>query len=185
MPEDSISKLSQEELIQGIKENQRGVITVLYIEVFPKVKSYILQNSGDEDQAKDIYQEAFLVVWQKVKNGDFLPQNATAMQGFLFQVAKNKWLDWLRSSRFKKESSIDSLPMEVSEEAEMDGQEENLLRLEQGFRKLGESCRDLLKRFYYEKISLQDLAKTFGWTPQTAKNNKYRCMETLRKLIKT
>lgn len=71
MPKDSINQLSQEELIRGIKENERRVMSSLYIEVFPKVKSYIIQNNGDEDQAKDIFQEAFLVAWQKVKNGDF------------------------------------------------------------------------------------------------------------------
>ncbi|UZD22871.1 sigma-70 family RNA polymerase sigma factor [Algoriphagus halophytocola] len=184
MPEDSISQLSQEQLIQGIKENQRDVMSGLYLEVFPKVRSYILQNSGDEDQAKDIFQEAFLVAWQKVKNGDFQPQNATAMQGFLFQVSKNKWLDWLRSSRYKMESSMGAISIEVADSEDEILLDERLGYLEKAFQHLGESCRELLKRFYYEKVSLEDLAVKFGWTPQTAKNNKYRCMEKLRKLIK-
>lgn len=185
MPEDTISQLSQEELIQGIKENQRDVISALYLEVFPKVKSYILQNNGGEEQAKDIFQEAFLVAWQKVKNGDFLPQNATAMQGFLFQVSKNKWLDWLRSSRFKKESPLSVTSIEAAEPEEEVLQEERLAQLELAFQQLGESCRELLKRFYYEKVSLEHLAESFGWTAQTTKNNKYRCMEKLRKIIKS
>lgn len=184
MPEDSINQLSQEQLILGIKENQRRVIEALYLEVFPKVKSYILQNSGDEDQAKDIFQEAFLVAWQKVKNGDFLPQNATAMQGFLFQVSKNKWLDWLRSSKFKMESTMGAIVIDVADSEDGLLQEERLTQLEKAFKQLGENCKELLKRFYYEKVSLENLAEKFGWTVQTAKNNKYRCMEKLRKIIK-
>lgn len=184
MPKVSINHLSQEELIQGIKENHKDTIAAFYTEVFPKVKSYILQNSGDEDQAKDIFQEAFMVAWQKVKTGEFHPQNATAMQGFLFQVSKNKWLDWLRSSRFKRESSLDAISMDVADSEEEMLQEERLSILEKAFQKLGESCQELLQQFYYQKVSLEDLAKKFGWTAQTAKNNKYRCMEKLRKIIK-
>ena len=184
MPEDSIRQLSQEQLIQGIKENQRNVMSVLYQEVFPKVRSFVIQNSGDEDQAKDIFQEAFLVAWQKVKNGDFQPQNATAMQGFLFQVSKNKWLDWVRSSRFKMETSIGDNSFEMADWEEENLQEERLTQLDRAFQQLGDSCKDLLKWFYFEKVSLEDLAAKLGWTPQTAKNNKYRCMEKLRKLIK-
>ena len=55
----------------------------LYKETFPKVRNYILKNSGDEDQAKDIFQEAYLSVWQQVNAGDFSPKNNTALQGFL------------------------------------------------------------------------------------------------------
>ncbi|MDE0561081.1 sigma-70 family RNA polymerase sigma factor [Algoriphagus sp. NF] len=183
MPKDSINQLSQEELIQGIKENERRVMSSLYIEVFPKVKSYIIQNNGDEDQAKDIFQEAFLVAWQKVKEGEFLPQNSTAMQGFLFQVSKNKWLDWLRSSRFKKESSLGAISIEVADAEEEFLLDERLSMLDRAFQQLGESCQELLKLFYFKKMSLDKLAQSFGWTPKTAKNNKYRCMESLRKII--
>ncbi|TDK44105.1 RNA polymerase sigma factor [Algoriphagus formosus] len=183
MPKDSINQLSQEELIQGIKENERSVMSSLYIEVFPKVKSYIIQNNGDEDQAKDIFQEAFLVAWQKVKAEEFLPQNSTAMQGFLFQVSKNKWLDWLRSSRFKKESSLGAISIEVADAEKEFLLDERLSMLDRAFQQLGESCQELLKLFYFKKMSLDKLAQSFGWTPKTAKNNKYRCMESLRKII--
>ncbi|GAB2474308.1 MAG: RNA polymerase sigma factor [Cytophagales bacterium] len=184
MPKDSISLLSQEELIRGIKENDRKVMSSLYIDVFPKVKRYILQNNGDEDQAKDIFQEAFLVAWQKVKAEEFLPQNSSAMQGFLFQVSKNKWLDFLRSGRFKKEQTLSGFSIEIAEEKELGESEERTLALDVAFQKLGESCRELLKQFYFENLSLEKVAQSFGWTTQTAKNNKYRCMETLRKIMK-
>ncbi|WP_111668891.1 RNA polymerase sigma factor [Algoriphagus litoralis] len=185
MPKDPISQLSQEDLIRGIKDNERKVMTALYVEVFPKVKHYILKNNGDEDEAKDIFQEAFLVAWKKVKKGEFIPQNSSAMKGFLFQISKNKWLDWLRSSKFKREQSLNAYPLDVSDDSYSGDLEDKMLKLEAGFLKLGENCKELLKRFYFQKMSVEDLAQSFGWTAQTAKNNKYRCMETLRKLMKS
>jgi len=174
---------SQEELILAIKNNQLDVLTRVYKEVYPKVLGYVRQNSGNEDQAKDIFQEAFIVGWEQVKSGTFAPQNTTAFQGFLFQVAKNKWLDWVRSSKFKKEVSLEGFGQNISEEDREVDLELKYKQLKEGFEKLGENCQDLLNRFYFKKENLSELAKTNGWTHQTAKNNKYRCMEKLRKLI--
>lgn len=183
MPKDTRSIFPQEELIQAIQTNQSDVLAMLYTEVFPKVRGYILQNSGDEDQAKDIFQEAFIVGWEQVKSGDFEPKNASAFQGFLFQVAKNKWLDWLRSSRYKKEISLDGFGQNVAQEEEEEEIEIKYKQLKAAFSELGEGCQDLLNRFYFKKESLTELAQSNSWTAQTAKNNKYRCMEKLRKII--
>ena len=185
MPKDSIHQLSQEELVRGLSEKNRKIMSSLYKETFPKVRNYILKNSGDEDQAKDIFQEAYLSVWQQVNAGDFSPKNNTALQGFLYQVSKNKWLDFLRSRKYKVEQPLNASLLEISDNQEGEDQDQRLQKLEKAFLQLGESCKELLKLFYFKKVSLQDLAQSFGWTAQTAKNNKYRCMETLRKIIKS
>jgi len=184
MPKVSITIFSQEELLLALRENKREILVALYQEVYPKVQGYILQNSGDIDQAKDIFQEAFLVVWQQVNTGEFVPRNTTALQGFLFQIAKNKWLDWLRSNKFRKEVYFENATPNIEETDDEDQYELRLGILENALQDLGETCRELLKSFYFQKVSIQDLAEKFGWTSQTAKNNKYRCMETLRKIIK-
>lgn len=73
-------------------------------------------------QAKDIYQEAFLAVWQNIKKGAFQPRNESALQGYLFQIAKNKWTDELRSARYKKTQRQESFqnledhPNEIDQE---------------------------------------------------------------------
>jgi RNA polymerase sigma factor (sigma-70 family) len=183
MPKDSIRTLSQEELINKICENRSEALTEMYKVGFPKVRTYILKNNGDEDQAKDIYQESFIVAWQQVKSGGFKPENTSSLQGFIYQVAKNKWLDWLRSSKYKKVVALGDQNFSFSHEEEIDDHEEKVNRLNTAFKGLGDNCKELLKSFYFEKASIGELAKKFGWTPQTAKNNKYRCMETLRKII--
>ena len=57
--------------------------------------------------------------------------------------------------------------------------------LEKHFEKLGESCKKLLKLFYYQKASLKEIAASLNLTEKTAKNTKYRCMKSLRSNYKS
>ncbi|HEY0040609.1 MAG TPA: hypothetical protein VGB71_08105, partial [Flavisolibacter sp.] len=59
-----------------------------------------------------------------------------------------------------------------------------LAAVRENFTKLGNNCRELLNRFYFQKESLRTIALAFQWTEATAKNNKYRCLQQLRELIK-
>ena len=98
--------LNQSELICAIKSNESDVLKHFYTTNYKKVELLILKNSGSIEHAKDIYQEAFITVWTNVKNDKFIPKNDTALQGYLYKIAKNKWLDVLRSKSFKNSKPI-------------------------------------------------------------------------------
>ncbi len=51
------------------------------------------------------------------------------------------------------------------------------------FAQLGERCQEILRRFYYEKQSMKEIAEVFQLTEASAKNEKYRCMQRLNKLF--
>jgi RNA polymerase sigma factor (sigma-70 family) len=184
MPTDIFTKLSQEEIIQAICRNDEIVLGQIYEEGFSKVRKFVQANQGNEDEAKDIFQEAFLTLWQNVQKGAFIPTNQTAIQGYLFQVAKNKWLDWVRSARFKRDrKQEDSFFLNQASASEEESLEEKYEQVELAFVELGDDCQELLNSFYFLKKSMEEIATTFGWTPQTVKNNKYRCIEKLRKIV--
>ncbi|MGC4056821.1 MAG: hypothetical protein QM743_01705 [Chitinophagaceae bacterium] len=51
---------------------------------------------------------------------------------------------------------------------------------------LGEPCRSLLKAFYEEGRSMQEIAGAFGYTnPDNAKTQKYKCLNRLKKIFYT
>lgn len=185
MSQDNLHLLSQEKIIEAIRRNDDKILEQIYLDGFPKVRKFVLSNQGTEDEAKDVYQEAFLAAWQNVKNDTFIPANKSAIQGYLYRIATNKWLDWLRSPKYKKTQKEDNsfYSNQTADEGEDESLEDKYLQLEQGFKTLGEDCKELLKSFYYLKMGMKELAIKFGWTSQTVKNNKYRCMEKLRKMI--
>ena len=91
---------TDQELILGFRKNDTAVLEAVYTRVFPKTKVHILKNNGNEEQAKDIFQEAFIACWKNIK-ANKLSKNGN-VEAYLYTIAKNKWTDYLRSSDYKK-----------------------------------------------------------------------------------
>lgn len=180
---------SQLLLIDAIKDNNSVVLKQLYTTNYHKIEALVLKNNGTKDHAKDVYQEAFIIVWNNVKSDNFVPQNETALQGYLYQVAKNKWMDVLRSSRFKKtkfinhELSVLDKGIEQQDDEEQELFKQKLQQTMDAFKNLGNPCKQLLTAFYFEKATLRDIANKLEIEENTARTKKYRCMEKLRELI--
>ncbi len=183
---DTLHLLNQSQLIHAIKSNESAVLKYFYTTNYKKIEVLILKNNGSIEHAKDVYQDAFITVWAHVKNDKFLPKNDTALQGYLYTIAKNKWTDVLRSKSFKNSKSLDSEILTfVREDDEIDEDLENnkLKIVMDTFKNLGQPCKQLLKTFYFEKKSLKDIALELKIEETTARNKKYRCMEKLRALV--
>ena len=47
---------------------------------------------------------------------------------------------------------------------------------------LGEPCSELIKDFYINKLSMEQIAEKFGYTnADNAKTQKYKCLQRLKK----
>ncbi|VAV82497.1 hypothetical protein MNBD_BACTEROID02-356 [hydrothermal vent metagenome] len=177
----------QEQIVKAIQANDEQVLKIIYQNNYYKVEQFVLKNSGTIQYAKDIYQEAFIAVWQNVKKNKFTPKNDSAINGYLFTIAKNKWMDYLRSPKYKKTeslkdfNSISNLGVE-SNNYNNDKDEEKLKIVLNAYKQLGESCQKLLTNFYFDKKPLKIIAKELNIEEASARNKKYRCMEKLREL---
>lgn len=180
--------LNQSELVYAIKSNETSVLKHFYTANYKKIEVLVLKNSGSIEYAKDIYQDAFITVWTHVKNDKFIPENDTALQGYLYRIAKNKWTDVLRSKAFKNSKSLNTETIAVIENDESDYEhdavENNKLKTAmEAFKNLGQPCKQLLTTFYFEKKSLRDIAEQLQLNEASVRNKKYRCMEKLRVLV--
>jgi len=179
---------NQLDTIIAIKANDDRVLKSLYTANYHKVEILVLKNNGTIAHAKDIYQEAFLAVWNNIKLDKFVPKTESSLHGYLYTIAKNKWMDYLRSSTYKKTIISDQIndfnASEENDEATNDDilKEQRLLGVMQAFKDLGEPCKSLLQQFYYEKKSMKAIADHLQLDAASVKNKKYRCMQKLREL---
>lgn len=181
----------QLQLIKAIKDNHSEVLKQLYINNYHKIEALVLKNNGSKEHAKDVYQDAFIAVWKNVKNDQFIPENETALQGYLYQIARNKWMDIIRSPRFKKTKIIqyelnvlDKIIDQNDDEKEEEHKffRQKLKQTMAAFKTLGAPCKELLTAFYYDKASLRDIANKLKIEENSVRTKKYRCMEKLRQL---
>lgn len=173
------------ELLRAIGENNPVVLEKIYREHYHKAEQHILNNSGTKDDAKDIYQQAFTILWRNVQLDKLNSQNVESIAGYLFKIVKHKWIDYLRTAYAKHRFNIvepDSI-LKIEEDLYDEEQDAKFKIIKTHFQKLGEACKEVLTDFYFKKTSLKTIAKRMGWTETTARNNKYRCIEKLRIMI--
>lgn len=183
-PDTSINHIQLQARLSSIKNNDEKALKLLYQTNYLKVEKYVLENSGTTDEAKDIYQDAFIALWRNIQLNKFQPGHETSLDGYLYQIAKNKWLDHLRSVKRSPLVALTDTENGVEEVNVLSEEEEQLLgNIKANFKLLGQQCRDVLDRFYFQKQSMRTIAEALQWTEATAKNNKYRCLQQLRKLL--
>jgi RNA polymerase sigma factor (sigma-70 family) len=184
MQKDKLNSNKLQGNLTALKQNDEASLGFFYRKNYQKVMSYVKNNSGTEDEAKDIYQEAFIAVWRNIQLDRFQPQNETALDGYLYQVSKNKWLDRLRAAKRVQMVALTELNAGADPSTENNEQEEQMLNnMKAKLKLLGDNCRDLLERFYYQKQSMRTISVAMEWTEATARNNKYRCIQRLRELL--
>lgn len=175
-------------LVEAFRANNEAVLKTIYQENYHKVRTYILQNNGTGQQAKDIYQEAFITLWEKIRHKQITPIDSSSVNGYLYTVAKNKWIDIMRSEKHKTMVSVskfkDSAFLQAEHETveERTKKEDKLNRTMMAFNKLGRDCKILLTKVYFEKKSMKEIGMELNLDAASAKNKKYRCMQKLREL---
>lgn len=179
---------NQSDIVTAIKANDNSVLKSIYTTNYHKIEVLVLKNNGTKDHAKDIYQDAFLAVWKNVKQDKFTPQSESAIHGYLYTIAKNKWMDYLRSKDYKKtivSDQINDFNATVTDSEATDDdilKEHRLQGVLQAFKDLGEPCKSLLKQFYFDKKSMKDIANELQLDAASTRNKKYRCMQKLREI---
>lgn len=188
MQEKNPTMPSSNSILEAVKSNNTEILKTLYISNYPKIEILVLRNNGSKDQAKDIYQEAFLAVWQNIKDNRFVPKNESSINGYIYTIAKNKWMDVLRSQGYKKTIVASQLGHFEIKDEENNTIDDDILkekRLEDvmlAFKNLGEACKSLLRKFYFEKKSMNTIAKELSLDAASTRNKKYRCMQKLKEI---
>ena len=171
--------------VQGLLRNDPQFIRSLYAAHYPAIRQYVLKNSGTADDAQDVFQEAVTVLWMQVKEGRFKATTEADPGGFLFQVAKFKWLDVVRSAAHRNMRVLhneESGPRAVEDDHAI---EDRILRLRDVYDKLDDKCRKVLDQFYFERKDLASIAEDMGVEEESIRTIKYRCMMKLRAFRRT
>jgi RNA polymerase sigma factor (sigma-70 family) len=175
---------SETDIIAGLRQGDSKVLEIVYKQHYPTILHFIIQNNGTDQDAKDLYQEAILVLYEKLKQENFLL--TCQIKTFVYSVCRRLWLKRLREKgRYygKIEDFESFIPFEEDELNIEDG-EHKYGAMNQALELIGEPCRTLLKDFYIENLSMQDISEKMGYTnADNAKNQKYKCLMRLKKLF--
>ncbi len=173
-------------LLEGLAKDDKKAVETIYRNNYNMIQALIINNNGTADDAKDVFQEGMIVLYQKVKTGSF--ELNCQIKTYLYSVCRRLWLKrLLQQNKFLSSNDHHEEIVIIDEDVEdHEKRDVEFTMMEKAMNSLGEPCKSLLEAFYLQKRQMQDIASSFGYTnADNAKNQKYKCLMRLKKLFFT
>jgi RNA polymerase sigma factor (sigma-70 family) len=170
---------------KGTKEEEL-CLRQLYKDNVKSILSFVLKNNGEEEDGKEVLQNAIIVLYEKIKKGNF--ELKAKLSTYLFSVAKNQWYGEL-----KKQNRYMSI-VDGTEDVVFGSsfQEEDVLEEDDNkkalviaiMNQLKTDCKEILVYSVYQNYSMTEIAEIMGFkNEQIARNKKSKCLGYFKNLI--
>jgi RNA polymerase sigma factor (sigma-70 family) len=177
-----MEKYTDREIIRGLESGESFAVKYLAKEFLPVITYFISKNSGNDEDAKDVFQDALFIIIEKIHNNDFELQGT--LSTYLFAICKHLWLmelDRLKAAKnYQLRYIVDSKEMDSSESGDSVFYE-NIFR--QCFNAMDEISQKILKMYWME-ISPAEIAEKLGYSYGYVRKKKSECMKELKNRIR-
>ncbi len=170
--------MKDSEVLAKISKGDESALDFLYKKYYRMMTKLVISNSGTEDEARDVYQDALIVFWEKARSGKLVM--TSKISTFIYSICLNLWRKELeRKSRLSNEEKDDV------EYQDMESEERDKI-IRDCINELGDTCRRILMYYYFDGLSMNDIAEKLGYAnTDTAKTKKYKCKKRLDELVKS
>jgi RNA polymerase sigma-70 factor (ECF subfamily) len=187
----SQSRINDAELIRGAQRGDRAAFEELVRQYDHAVLRLALHLTGSEQDARDIYQDAFLKAYRNLGSFRF----ECSFYTWIYRIVTNLCLDHLRKRQVRKEDApvvTDSdgeeysIIDQVADDRSGASPERDLMRRELGARigraltRLTPRERMVFEMKHYQGLKLRTIGEALSTTEETAKNTLFRATQKLR-----
>ncbi|WP_109853020.1 RNA polymerase sigma factor [Aquimarina sp. AU58] len=165
-----------------LNNDSKGIMNI-YNLVFPRVRKFILQNKGQQQDAEDIFQKALLQITVRYRKERF--EIKSSFEAYLFTSCKNLWRRELKISKNRVTNSeiIELVPAERNLALSILEQKRWELFTEK-LNLISDNCKKILTLFF-NNTSYEDIVKTMGYNSETvARQRVFKCKAKLSEVIK-
>lgn len=150
--------VDDKEIIKSILEGNKNDFEKILIKYDKKVYGFICKLIGDKHIAQDLAQETFLKAYRNLYNFDCNKSFIT----WLFTIAKNTSLNYLKSNEAKSFEKIDEeFAHDLTPEVVIENKEK-MKELYELIHSLPEKYRVLILLKYVEKLTAEDIGKVLN-----------------------
>lgn len=138
---------------------------------------------GDTGEAEDIAQRTWIQLMTRC--GDYTP--TAAFRTFLFQIARNAWMDLVRSAHVRLREPLDDHELETPEDdltPETEAQlRQHLASIHQALLQLPATQREVVVLRYFSDMSVEEIAAMLGEKFETIKSRLRYAFARLRTVL--
>jgi RNA polymerase sigma factor (sigma-70 family) len=175
---------TDQEFISAIRSGDTAGLRKIYREFLPRIAGLVTRSGGTYEDAKDVFQDALVVLFEKCREERF--ELKSAFSTLLYGVCRNLWGNRLQK-KSRTEVTIPDDP-KFSSDDDLEGailEEEKNRILWDAFRQIGADCQRLLELFFAKK-SMAEIAEAMGFSSVGyAKKRKFQCKEHLLEKVKS
>ena len=181
-----VKRLTDEEIITGLRKRDNRVLQYIYKNSFNTVKQLVVHNAGSDSDAEDIFQESLIIIFKKIRDdpGFKLTANFTT---YIYSISR---LIWLKHLKQIKKIEIDPLNRDMEERIEfeeplpVDDKDLRMAIYQRTLSKIPEDCQRIL-RLTAEDISSKEIARQLGFRSEGyVRKRRHFCKEYLVNKIK-
>jgi len=179
-----VREYSPEEILNGIQNMNAEVLNYIYKNCFYQIRAFIDQNFGTREDAKDIYQDAILVIYQKLQKEETTLN--CSFDTYFYSVCRLLWLKQLEQRKLKKLYLEESGRfVELDEKITTVIETNDRYKIYQDhFKKLSFNCQKILELFL-AGIPVKEIARILRYkSGDYIKKRKHYCKENLVASIK-
>ena len=174
--------MEENNLLADLKTENNFAFGELYKQYYQIVKRFILKNSGTEDDSLDVFQDAMLILVEKLRKDDFVL--SASLKTYVLAIVKHLWFkkirdtvkvfDWSPQLQYQFFAEIDN-----SIETEKTYSD----KLQYYMTKITDHCNRLLHDVFFKNKSIEEIQQQYGYTSKhNAQNQKHKCVEQIRKV---
>ncbi|GAA3510192.1 hypothetical protein GCM10022393_24190 [Aquimarina addita] len=170
-------------LITGIMNGDERILTSFYKDNILYVQKYILHNHGNMEDVEDIFQDALVILYQKLRSS--VTEIRGSLKTYFYGICKNLWRNRLRRSQkfVSNEHNLHQITIETNDSLFIDIEKQEREQLyRKYFQKLSSNNKRLLGLFFDGK-SIKEVSKITGYSEGYTRKKKTTVKQQLFRMI--
>lgn len=171
-------------LISNLRQHKPAACQRLLTEYGPAVFRMVQRIVTRREDAEEVYQDVFVKALRGIEG--YNPRQAS-LATWLNRIAYHESLNFVRGKKttllYIEDNELGANTLEAPDDAPQD--EKTIEQLEQALAKLPPHEQAIVSMFYYDNMSLADIAYVTGSIPSTIGSQLSRIRKKLYRIIKT
>ena len=176
---------SDEQIIEGFLNRDEEVIFDFNTHLHHLAAKLLKRMGASDEDIEDIVQEAVVSLYTNLHSGDYTWNPNVKVSTYAVQICKYRWFN-LSKRKMNSNVSLDAINLDTSDDQNLQQHIEIIERnnkIAEAMSRLKEQCQKILKLYYWEQKSMEEIGNILEMQASSVKNGKYRCMKQLKSIM--